>query len=79
MKLYVKMENQSGEKHQVVVMCTKKSEGLVKAVKLMPKEFTRGKRLKPRIYVSEVGFDSENFEWVDIVKVMRKADFDFDG
>lgn len=78
MKLYVRMENRSGEKHQVVVSCTKKSEGLVKAVQLMPKDFTRGKQLKPRIYVSEVGFDSENFEWIDVIKVLRKADYQVD-
>lgn len=78
MKLYVKIENYADEKFQVVINCKTCIDGLKSVIKKMPKEFTRGKKLKPRIYVSEVGFNSEEYKYIDIVKVMRKADFDFD-
>jgi hypothetical protein len=78
MKVYVKVENYSNEKYQVVINCKTLIDGLKTVLQKMPKEFTKGKKLKPRIYCSEVGFESDEFKWVDIVKVMRKADFDFD-
>lgn len=78
MKLYVKIENTSNEVFKMVVNCGRLIEGLKTVIEKLPKDFTKNKQLASRIYVSEVGFDSEQHTYKDTSLVLKKAGYEFD-
>lgn len=78
MKLYIEVKNSDGESHKVIISADKKVDCLKKAMKKLPKDFLKNKEIMPRVYISELGFDSEEHEYVDVVKVFKKIGFKID-
>lgn len=78
MKLYVKIENTSNEVFKIIVNSKRLMDCLKAAIEKMPKEFYKDKQLAPRIYVSELGFDSDVNTYVDTSLVLKKVGYLFD-
>ncbi len=77
MKVYVKIENTENDIHTRVIDGISLIDAAVKVFRSLPVEFYGNKGIKPRIWCSELGFTSEEYEYIDTALVIKKAGFEF--
>ncbi len=77
MKLYIKIENTDGDEIRRVITASDEVDAAVKVFRSLPVEFYGGKAIKPRIWYSELGFDSTEYEYLDTAEIIQKAGFVF--
>lgn len=72
MKLYIKIKNVDGEEEKFVVSRESKMSAIKYCLDKLPQEFLSC-GFSSRIYTSELGFDSDDNEYLDTMKVLKKA------